>query len=49
MANTYAIYTGNGSTTTYAIPVSDWISDSHIIVQLDHAMTPRLLVHIPLI
>lgn len=35
MANTYRTYTGNGSTTTYAIPVSDWISDSHIIVQLD--------------
>lgn len=35
MANTYTAYTGNGSTTTYAIPVSDWISDSHIIVQLD--------------
>ena len=35
MANTYTEHTGNGSTTTYAIPVSDWISDSHIIVQLD--------------
>ena len=35
MANTYRTYTGNGLTTNYAIPVSDWISDSHIIVQLD--------------
>jgi hypothetical protein len=35
MANTYAIYTGTGSQATWAIPVSDWISDSHIIVQLD--------------
>jgi len=35
MANTYRTYTGDGSITTYAIPVSDWISDSHIIVQLD--------------
>ena len=35
MANTYRAYTGNGLTQTYAIPVSDWISDSHIIVQLD--------------
>tara|TARA_S200002703_G_scaffold4693_2_gene5818 strand:+ start:15917 stop:18016 length:2100 start_codon:yes stop_codon:yes gene_type:complete len=35
MANTYAFYEGNGITKRYAIPVSDWISDSHIIVQLD--------------
>jgi hypothetical protein len=35
MANTYRTYEGDGSQTTWAIPVSDWISDSHIIVQLD--------------
>jgi hypothetical protein len=35
MANTYRNYTGTGSQATWAIPVSDWISDSHIIVQLD--------------
>ena len=34
MANTYAIYTGDNSTTTFAIPVTNWVDDSHIIVQI---------------
>ena len=35
MANTYRNYEGNNITKTFAIPTSDWISDLHIIVELD--------------
>lgn len=34
MANTYAINEGNGSTTTFAIPFSNYLQESHIIVRV---------------
>jgi hypothetical protein len=34
MANTYGTFTGNGSTATYAIPFTNWLNDSHVIVRV---------------
>jgi len=34
MANTYGTFTGNGSTDTYAIPFTNWLNDSHVIVRV---------------
>lgn len=34
MANTYGTFTGSGGTTSFAIPFTNWLNDSHVIVRV---------------